>query len=71
MANLDELQLKYELVTSSQWLDMREFMLNRILELANTEINPLVIQGMLKVISDTDKWKDEFNREKLKFNTQE
>ena len=71
MANLDELQLKYELVTSHQWLDMREFMLNRILELANTEINPLVIQGMLKVISDTDKWKDEFNREKLKFNTQE
>ena len=71
MANLDELQLKYELVTSSQWLDMREFMLNRILELVNTEINPLVIQGMLKVISDTDKWKDEFNREKLKFNTQE
>ena len=71
MANLDELQLKYELVTSSQWLDMREFMLNRILELANTEINPLVIQGMLKVISDTDKWKDEFNREKLKFKTQE
>ena len=71
MANLDELQLKHELVTSSQWLDMREFMLNRILELANTEINPLVIQGMLKVISDTDKWKDEFNREKLKFNTQE
>ena len=71
MANLDELQLKYELVTSSQWLDMREFMLNRILELANTEINPLVIQGMLKVISDTDKWKDEFNSEKLKFNTQE
>ena len=71
MDNLDELQLKYELVTSSQWLDMREFMLNRILELANTEINPLVIQGMLKVISDTDKWKDEFNREKLKFNTQE
>ena len=71
MANLDELQLKYELVTSSQWLEMREFMLNRILELANTEINPLVIQGMLKVISDTDKWKDEFNREKLKFNTQE
>lgn len=71
MANLDELQLKYELVTSSQWLDMRKFMLNRILELANTEINPLVIQGMLKVISDTDKWKDEFNREKLKFNTQE
>ena len=71
MANLDELQRKYELVTSSQWLDMREFMLNRILELANTEINPLVIQGMLKVISDTDKWKDEFNREKLKFNTQE
>lgn len=71
MANLDELQLKYELVTSSQWLEMREIMLNRILELANTEINPLVIQGMLKVISDTDKWKDEFNREKLKFNTQE
>ncbi len=71
MANLDELQRKYELVTSSQWLGMRKFMLNRILELANTEINPLVIQGMLKVISDTDKWKDEFNREKLKFNTQE
>lgn len=70
MANLDELQRKYELVTSSQWLEMREIMLNRILELANTEINPLVIQGMLKVISDTDKWKDEFNREKLKFNTQ-
>lgn len=71
MANLDELQRKYELVTSSQWLEMREIMLNRVLELANTEINPLVIQGMLKVISDTDKWKDEFNREKLKFNTQE
>lgn len=45
-------------------------MLENILALSNTQVDPLVIQGMLKNINDTDKWENEFERELLKRNTQ-
>ena len=66
MVNYDELVAKNDLVTSEEWSEIRRRMLDHIVNIANSEINPLIIQGMLKVISDTDKWKDEYDREKLK-----
>lgn len=66
MIDFNELQYKYDLVTSKEWYSIKQRMLENILQLSNSDISPLIIQGMLKVINDTDKWEDEYNREKLK-----
>lgn len=64
MDKYEELTKKYELITSNEWLKIREIQLNHIVSLANSAVDPLVIQGMLKNISDTDKWKSDFLAEK-------
>ena len=55
---------KYDLVMSEEYSKTRSYQLNNIVRLSNTDINPLILQGMLKVIADTDKWKADFENEK-------
>lgn len=57
---------KYDLVCSSVYKQIKEFQLENIIRLANTDTNPLIIKGMLKNIADTDKWENEFLMEKRK-----
>lgn len=57
---------KYDLVCSSVYKQIKEFQLENIIRLANTDTNPLIIKGMLKTIADTDKWENEFKKERLK-----
>ncbi len=59
---------KFDLVGSSTYKRIKELQIENILRLANTDINPLIIKGMLKTIADTDKWENEFlaERKKLK-----
>lgn len=61
-----ELTEKYNLVTSDEWLAIRQMMLNHIVSLANSQVSPLIIQGMIKNIADTDKWANDFLAEKQK-----
>lgn len=60
----DILVEKFDLVDSPTYKQIKEFQLENILKLANSDIEPLVLKGMLKVIADTDKWKAEFLNEK-------
>lgn len=43
---------------------IKSFQLENIVKLANSDINPLILQGMLKLIADTDKWKSDFFNER-------
>lgn len=62
--NKDILIEKYDLITSENYLKIRSYQLDNIVKLANSDINPTLIQGMLKLIADTDKWKTDFINEK-------
>lgn len=64
MDRLQDLTTKYELVTSDVWPRVRTLMLNHVVSLANSSVDPLIIQGMLKNIADTDRWEQDFLAEK-------
>jgi hypothetical protein len=55
---------KFNLVDSATYKRIKELQLENILRLANSDIEPLVLKGMLKNIADTDKWENEFMKEK-------
>lgn len=57
---------KYKLICSDEYKEIRKLQLDNILSLVNSSIEPLVIKGMLKTITDTDKWEAEFLAEKKK-----
>lgn len=64
--NKDILVEKFDLVGSPAYKRIRELQLENILKLANSDIEPLVLKGMLKTIADTDKWETEFHTEQRK-----
>lgn len=64
--NKDILIEKYDLVMSEEYSKTRSYQLDNIVRLSNTDINPLILQGMLKNIYDTDKWKNDFESERKK-----
>jgi len=66
MKNTDILAEKYNLICSNQYKQIKKFQLENILKLANSDIEPLLLKGMLKNIADTDKWENEFLIEKNK-----
>lgn len=57
---------KYDLVDSDIYSKIKSYQLDNIVKLSNSDINPLILQGMLKVIADTEKWRNEFKNEKKK-----
>lgn len=58
--NKDILTEKNDLISTEEYSKIKSYQLENILKLSNSEINPLILQGMLKVIADTDKWKSDF-----------
>lgn len=54
--NFSELQFKYELATGKDYSQIRSLQLNQIIALSNTQIEPQIIKGMLRLIYETDKW---------------
>ncbi len=66
MADLDLITEKNNLVNSPVYKRIRELQLNSIVEMANKQIDPLIIKGMLKNINDTDNWENDFKVTKKK-----
>lgn len=64
--NKEILVEKYDLVDSDIYSKIKSYQLDNIVKLSNSDINPLILQGMLKLISDTEKWRNEFKNEKKK-----
>lgn len=63
--NKDEVLIhKNNLVTSSEYMEIRNFQLQHIVALSDSCIEPIILKGMLKLIHDTDKWSEDFLREK-------
>lgn len=57
---------KRNIIISPTYKRLRDLQLQYILNLSNNSIDPLLVKGMLKLINDTDKWQDEYTREKSK-----
>lgn len=64
--NKEILVEKYDLVDSDIYSKIKSYQLDNIVKLSNSDINPLILQGMLKLIADTEKWRNEFKNEKKK-----
>lgn len=62
--NKEILVEKYDLVDSDIYSKIKSYQLDNIVKLSNSDINPLILQGMLKLIADTEKWRNEFNNVK-------
>ncbi len=65
--NRDELTARYNLVTSNEWQGIRQRLLNEIVLKSQTN-EPVILQGMLKVINTVDSWEKDFLDAKEKFN---
>ena len=63
----DELTARYNLVTSEEWQGIRQRLLNEIV-IRSQSNDPVILQGMLKIINMVDVWEKEFLDAKEKLN---
>lgn len=53
---------KAELIKSSIYTEISNLQMKKCLELSKTDINPLELKGMLKLIANTNGWVGDFER---------
>lgn len=63
MADLATLKLFKEAVESAEYQLIRERQIEMIIGLANSNIEPLELKGMLKLIAKTDTWQGDYDKE--------
>lgn len=63
MADLATLKLFKEAVESAEYQLIRERQVEMIIGLANSNIEPLELKGMLKLIAKTDTWQGDYDKE--------
>ena len=63
---LEVIQKKFELVTSEEYKQIRDFQLKHILHVSSTGIDSQLIKGMLCNVYFTDQWEQDFYSEKEK-----
>ena len=59
---MEVLKKKAELIESSAYSDLKNFEMETILALANSDIEPLELKGMLKLIRKRDLWVTDYKR---------
>ena len=64
MTDKEILIKKYDLVVSDIYSQIKSFQIENIIRLANSDVEPLILKGMLKVLADTDKWETDFINER-------
>lgn len=64
----ERLKLQNKLCSSSDYQTLRDLQLKMILELANSNIEPLELKGMLKLLAKTDNWKIEYEKAEREIN---
>lgn len=65
MNELDILKEKAELVSGMEYRKIKDYQIEKIITLAISNIEPLELKGMLKLIAYTDSFKQEYEK-KLK-----
>ncbi len=68
MEEIEILKHKNQIVKSENYKSLRNYQINMILGLANSQIEPLELKGMLKLISKTDSWESEYEKQLKKLN---
>ena len=63
MADLATLKLFKEAVESAEYQLIRERQIEMIIGLANSNIEPIELKGMLKLIAKTDTWQGDYDKE--------
>lgn len=56
----DTAKYKASLVASSFYKEIRDLQIKKCLELSKSNIEPLELKGMMKLIATTDDWEKEF-----------
>lgn len=64
----NELKRKAELVESEEYKEIQKHQISMILSLANSNIEPLELKGMLKLINKTELWLNEWEKTKRSIN---
>ena len=59
---LNYLEHKSILVQTKEYQEIRQLQIEKIISLANSQIDPVEIKGMLKLINHTDSWQDDFQK---------
>lgn len=62
MDELEILKEKAELVSGSDYQKIKNYQIDKIIALATSNIEPLELKGMLKLISYTDNFKQEYEK---------
>lgn len=57
---MEELKRKFDLVDNYNYEQLRMEQLNYIVKQSGSQSNPEVIRGMLLLINETDRWKQNF-----------
>ena len=63
MADIQMLKLFKEAVDSAEYQLIRERQVEMIIGLAQSNIDPVELKGMMKLIAKTDTWRDEYDKE--------
>jgi len=63
MADMQMLKLFKEAVDSAEYQLIRERQVEMIIGLAQSNIDPVELKGMMKLIAKTDTWRDEYDKE--------
>lgn len=58
------LKEKAEAVKSAGYQTVKKYQLDKILNLASSNIDPLELKGMLKLIASTNTWINDYEKEK-------
>lgn len=58
----DKAKHKADLVHTPEYQEIRGLQIEKCLELSKTDIEPLILKGMLKLIASTDGWSGDFDR---------
>lgn len=64
----EKLKLQAKLSGSNDYQTLKNLQLNMILSLANSNIEPLELKGMLKLLAKTDNWKSEYEKAEREMN---
>lgn len=64
MTDIEILQEKADLVKSAQYKKVREYQLEKIVDLSSSDIDEKELKGMLRLIKHTDSWVNDYENKK-------
>lgn len=64
MTDIEILQERADLIKSAQYKKIREYQLEKIVDLSSSDIDEKELKGMLRLIKHTDSWLNDYENKK-------